>query len=158
LPGWSAQLRERRVRERKTVGFPFTKKQKDQRTGLFVFVWVSGTISCMLTQLSPVRPVRRGVLGSVPSFGLLFILVAVRVPRTGERQVRRAPGCTGEWWMHGAKTLSFAARSSESKEGKGIKYSVLRIRYRKRHLGYGYLIPNTEYLIPFPSLLGRPVM
>lgn len=37
----------------------------------------------MLTQLSPVRPVRRGVLGSVPSFGLLFILVAVRVPRDG---------------------------------------------------------------------------
>lgn len=52
----------------------------------------------------------------VPSFGYLFILAAVRVPRTGERQVRKAPGCTGEWWMHGAETLSSAARSSESKE------------------------------------------
>src|SRR3990167_6649257 len=68
----------------------------------------------------------------MPSFGYLFILAAVRVPRTGERQVRKAPGCTGEWWMHGAKTLSFAARSSESKEeerhGKACLFCMCMIQ------------------------------
>lgn len=92
MPGWSAQLRERRARERKTVGFPFTKKQKDQRTGLFVFVWVSGTISCMYTQLSPVRPVRRGVLDSC---ALLWLLVYPR-SRTSS-PYRQAAGAEGSW-------------------------------------------------------------
>lgn len=67
-------------------------KQKDQRTGLFVFVWVSGTISCIKTQLSPARPVRRGVLDSC---ALLWLLVYPR-SRTSS-PYRQATGAQGSW-------------------------------------------------------------